>query len=355
MIITMSSEEQLVQFFAYSFFVYPVTGWLVSPNRPYKRWKGALYAVLFLVLVSLANMAYDNREKGPNHYQTLGIPRGTPDSKLKQKYRQLSLKLHPDKNKAPNAAEEFRRVTQAYNVLQDLEKRKVYDKLGDAGVKYHAQAAVDHKYIMIQLLMNYASSVIFAFLMTFSDPSGDALSMSLFALLFMLLVESLLVLEEFQIPTWLLQYYTAHDVVSLLHRLFPALMNGGRSIIGAFQVDRKANRLEVLEALNATTQRVSLLTVGMVQDVLARQDGALESVRDEGIMAIALKSSREKVGAATSLTALESSNLIRDPSRLRRHLKKDESGAFFALVRNIVAYLALRFIFKNSIPSYADS
>lgn len=169
-------------FFAYSFFIYPVTNYLISPARPYRRWQGALYAVLFLVLVSVLHLAYENREKGPNHYQVLQIPRGTSDSKLKQKYRQLSLLTHPDKNKAPSAAAEFHRITQAYNVLQDPEKRKVYERLGDAGVKVFAQSAIDHKYIMIQMLVFYASSAIFAFLMTFSEPSGDALGLSAFGL-----------------------------------------------------------------------------------------------------------------------------------------------------------------------------
>ena len=179
---TMSTEEQLVSFFAYSFFIYPVTNYLISPSRPYRRWQGALYAVLFLLLVSVLHLAYENREKGPNHYQVLQIARGTSDSKLKQKYRQLSLLTHPDKNKAPSAAAEFHRITQAYTVLQDPEKRRVYERLGDAGVKVFAQSAIDHKYIMIQMLVFYASSAIFAFLMTFSEPSGDALGLSAFGL-----------------------------------------------------------------------------------------------------------------------------------------------------------------------------
>lgn len=44
---------------------------------------------------------YENREKGPNHYNLLGVPRGCPTTVLKKAYRNLSLELHPDKNKSP--------------------------------------------------------------------------------------------------------------------------------------------------------------------------------------------------------------------------------------------------------------
>ena len=65
----------------------------------------------------------------------------------------------------------------------------------------------------------------------------------------MLLIEALLVLQEVQLPGWFLPHHTAHDVVSTMHRLFPAFMNGCRCITTAFHVDRKAVRVEALEKL----------------------------------------------------------------------------------------------------------
>ena len=65
----------------------------------------------------------------------------------------------------------------------------------------------------------------------------------------MLLIEALLVLQEFQLPGWFLPHHTAHDVVSTMHRLFPAFMNGCRCITTAFHVERKAVRVEALEKL----------------------------------------------------------------------------------------------------------
>jgi hypothetical protein len=47
-----SEAEHLASFFIYSFFVYPITNYIVSPQRKYPRWKAVLYAIIFLAGVS---------------------------------------------------------------------------------------------------------------------------------------------------------------------------------------------------------------------------------------------------------------------------------------------------------------
>ena len=125
---------------------------------------------------------YENQEKGPNHYQLLQVTRGTSQSMLKKAFRRMSLELHPDKNTAATASEDFRKVKHAYDVLQDAELRSAYDRLGEPGVKIAAHGVVDHKHIIIQMVVHYASTLILAFLMTFSEKTGDALSASLFGM-----------------------------------------------------------------------------------------------------------------------------------------------------------------------------
>ena len=48
--------EHLVSFFLYSLFIYPITNYIVSPQRKYPRWKAALYAVLFLGAVATIHL-----------------------------------------------------------------------------------------------------------------------------------------------------------------------------------------------------------------------------------------------------------------------------------------------------------
>jgi DnaJ family protein B protein 4 len=64
-------------------------------------------------------------------YDALSISPTASDADIKKAYRKAALKWHPDKNKDnPNASEKFKEVSQAYEILSDPEKRKVYDDYG---------------------------------------------------------------------------------------------------------------------------------------------------------------------------------------------------------------------------------
>lgn len=67
-------------------------------------------------------------------YEVLGLKRGASADEIKRAYRKLARQLHPDVNKAPDAAQRFAEVQEAYDVLSDEERRKQYDTFGRAGV-----------------------------------------------------------------------------------------------------------------------------------------------------------------------------------------------------------------------------
>ena len=68
--------------------------------------------------------------KYTDYYATLGVERGATDDDIKQAYRKLARKYHPDVSKEANAEEKFKEVGEAYETLKDPEKRAAYDQLG---------------------------------------------------------------------------------------------------------------------------------------------------------------------------------------------------------------------------------
>jgi DnaJ-class molecular chaperone len=74
---------------------------------------------------------------GKDYYAILQVPRDADATTLKKAYRRLAMRWHPDKN--PNNVEEaqakFQEISDAYDVLNDPQKRQIYDQFGEEGLK----------------------------------------------------------------------------------------------------------------------------------------------------------------------------------------------------------------------------
>ena len=70
-----------------------------------------------------------------DYYEVLGVDRTADAAALKKAYRKLAKKYHPDTNAGNKEAEQkFKEATEAYEVLSDEKKRKIYDQFGHAGL-----------------------------------------------------------------------------------------------------------------------------------------------------------------------------------------------------------------------------
>ncbi|KAJ3362522.1 Type I HSP40 co-chaperone [Allomyces javanicus] len=76
-------------------------------------------------------------------YDLLGVSPDADDSKIRSAYRKLAHKLHPDRNRAPDAKEQFQNVQRAYDILSDEHKRQLYDQFGEEGVERGGPPGMD--------------------------------------------------------------------------------------------------------------------------------------------------------------------------------------------------------------------
>jgi curved DNA-binding protein len=67
------------------------------------------------------------------YYDVLGVPRDASAEDIRRAYRALARQYHPDVNKEPGAADRFKEISEAYQVLRDPEKRARYDRFGARG------------------------------------------------------------------------------------------------------------------------------------------------------------------------------------------------------------------------------
>jgi len=68
-----------------------------------------------------------------DYYEVLGISRDATEEEIKKAFRKLAFEYHPDRNRDDGAAEKFKEVNEAYEILSDANKRAAYDRFGHEG------------------------------------------------------------------------------------------------------------------------------------------------------------------------------------------------------------------------------
>lgn len=97
-----------------------------------------------------------------DYYAILGVPRDADKDTIKKAYRKLAIKYHPDHNPDdPEAAEKFKELAEAYEVLSDPEKREIYDRYGVEGLRGRGMG------------FRPAEDVFSSFMSMFGDAFGD--------------------------------------------------------------------------------------------------------------------------------------------------------------------------------------
>lgn len=92
-----------------------------------------------------------------DYYKTLGVEKSASDEDIKKAYRKLAMKFHPDRNPGNKQAEEkFKKISEAYAVLSDQEKRKQYDNFGsDAFRQRYSQEDIFRNFDFSDILKEF--------------------------------------------------------------------------------------------------------------------------------------------------------------------------------------------------------
>ena len=161
----------------------------------------------------------------------------------------------------------------------------------------------------------------------------------------MLLLESLILLDKWKLPNYVFPYYTPHEMLSLLHKVYPAFINCCRCLITAFHVDYRAKRIEelqeVLAAVDSTTKKFRDISQVILQ--LATKSAAVISsseslpIESAGIMSLALQNVQ---GATTILYDTANEKSIKRESWIVRVAKSQSGG----IVINLALYLIVRYL-----------
>ncbi|KAK9529150.1 hypothetical protein VZT92_013264 [Zoarces viviparus] len=107
------------------------------------RWMQAYVVVLCCFTEALSSASESSR----SYYDTLRVEPSASDSHIKKAFRKLAIQYHPDKNKSADAEKTFGEIAEAYKVLSNKEKRKLYDVMGhEAFLKDEASVDQDDEH-----------------------------------------------------------------------------------------------------------------------------------------------------------------------------------------------------------------
>ena len=228
--------------------VYPAVLYTFRDEKANPR--QCLWVALTFVVTGLAiKLGYELHGAETNYYGYLEVSRHSSALDIRQAYKRVSKKLHPDKNSAPNAEEQFQRAKTAYDVLMDETQRDVYNRFGREAL------AFDPRLDELKLLSGIGVVYLFWFVTTFifTAPKGARAARTWIAIagIGALVMEVTLCLTDTALPTWLPTTMTEQELIRRVHSVIPAVVAGFTALSLSLYVDMDKTCLAALAELAA--------------------------------------------------------------------------------------------------------
>lgn len=337
----------LTGFFFYAFLVHPITAWILRPGR-FERKKSILYAIAFLAGLAAIKTGLEMQQRGPNYYGLLGVTRSSSPLEIKRAYKKLSLQFHPDKNPSPDASDQFDRIKTAHDVLMDLELREVYNKYGPEGIRSNKRFSESQ--FLLETAVYYISYGMMAFMLTLGKSNGNARNWIFTGLIAMLVVEVVVMTSQNNpFPVWIMPRTTEYDFLWLLKSLFPAFLNGCRSLGSFLFVDLDAQTRLLLLALQEQNKDILLVLrdiqigVQTIQTHGGRSDGGGGASTTVTALPMTRATPTGKLKELQDRLKVSNSNVANAVKQIQSDGGKNSNMGFYLM---ILGYIVVSYIFN---------
>lgn len=179
-------------------------------------------------------------------YSILGVHRFSGPLEIRQAYKKVSLKNHPDKNPTKEAEATFQAVKKAYDTLMGEKERDIYNRFGRDAAFSSSDPRSDELKLIADIFIVYLLWGLAIYGATLSPGSRICRTWMAIVLLVILVIEVSLSLTETELPAWMPFHCTEFQLITALHCAVPCLLLLLQALAEHLYVDMNAVTMEVL-------------------------------------------------------------------------------------------------------------
>mmetsp|Transcript_5143 Transcript_5143/g.5278 ORF Transcript_5143/g.5278 Transcript_5143/m.5278 type:complete len:332 (+) Transcript_5143:143-1138(+) len=243
----MITQSEILASLLYFTILYPIIIFTFRGDNSLSKRRCLWTALIFIVAGLAIKLGYEMQHSEKNLYSILEVSRHDSALNIRQSYKKLSKKLHPDKNPSPDAELMFQQVKVAYDVLMDESQRDIYNRFGSESL------AFDPRLDELKLLSSLGAVYLFWIVSTyiFTIPIAARASRTWIAVfgIGLLVLEISLCLTESSLPEWMPATLTEQELMRRLHSAFPAIIAALATLATSMYVDIDKTSIAVLEEL----------------------------------------------------------------------------------------------------------
>jgi hypothetical protein len=243
----MITQTEVFTSLFYLITLYPILLFAFRDDSVANKRKG-LWVALTCIAAGLAiKVGYEIQGSERNYYSILEVSRQSSTQEIRQAYKKVSRKYHPDKNTSPDAEEMFQNVKTAYDVLMDDSQRDIYNRFGKDSLAFDPR--LDELKLISSLGSVYLFWIVSSSIFTFPIAARGARSWILIFGIIALVLELSLCLTQLSMPSWMPLSLTEQELMKIVHSAFPALIAALAAVSILVYIDIDKISIEVMQEL----------------------------------------------------------------------------------------------------------